>query len=452
LRSTISTGDGRLAEGPYKSNTRPEKPAFRVRGRLQLLTQFFPPETNAGAKRIGPMARALQGRYDVLVVAPRPGYPSPADYKGFPVARHDTGLPFEVRRSAPFHPHKGSLALRTLREQVMALRLALRALSGRADVVVASSPSIFLGPAGLLIARLKGARFVWDVRDLTWGYAREVTGTSRATALAARALEWYMLVALRCADLVVGASAGITAALVRDGIEPGRAITVPNGISSEVLDEVSQVAYEKVEKRRPIVAYAGVVGYNQGLCTLVEAARLLPGVDFVLAGDGPELPLLKEKARRFGIENVTFKGYLDREGLLEVYRESDILVAHVRSTPTIDATMVPVKLFEYMAAGRPIVYAGRGIAADLLREIGCAETVPPEDPRAIRDAVAGLLADPRRMRELGERGAERAKLDFRRERIMEELARELEHRFGEPAPGGYRSQSKPGRTTGEIRA
>jgi glycosyltransferase involved in cell wall biosynthesis len=114
--------------------------------------------------------------------------------------------------------------------------------------------------------------------------------------------------------------------------------------------------------------------------------------------------------------------------------------------------MVPVKLFEYMAAGRPIVYAGRGIAADLLREIGCAETVPPEDPRAIKDAVAGLLSDPRRMRELGERGAERAGQDFRRERIMEDLARELEQRFGLTAPNGRRSESKPSRTTEEVRA
>jgi glycosyltransferase involved in cell wall biosynthesis len=114
--------------------------------------------------------------------------------------------------------------------------------------------------------------------------------------------------------------------------------------------------------------------------------------------------------------------------------------------------MVPVKLFEYMAAGRPIVYAGRGIAADLLRELGCAETVPPEDPRAIRDAVAGLLSDPQRMRELGERGAERAGQDFRRERIMEELARELEHRFGGPALNGRRSEGKSYGTTEEVRA
>jgi len=254
---------------------------------------------------------------------------------------------------------------------------------------------------------------------------------------------------------VACASRGISEALVKVGVEPHRAITVPNGISGGLLEEISRAVLAGAETRsgarRPVVAYAGVVGYNQGLGVVVEAAKLLPGVDFVLAGDGPELPLLKAQARRLGVSNVIFQGYLPREGLLEVYGQSDILLAHVRSTPTIDATMVPVKLFEYMAAGRPIVHAGRGIATDLLREVGCAENVPPEDPRAIRDAVERLLRDPERMRELGENGAARARRDFRREEIMERLACEVAARFGRPAPDVGSSRYEVHRSTEEAR-
>ena len=63
------------------------------------------------------------------------------------------------------------------------------------------------------------------------------------------------------------------------------------------------------------------------------------------------------------------------------------LVAHTRSSPMNDATIVPVKALEYMATGRPIRYAGRGIAADLLRKVGCAVTVAPEGPEAIISAA-----------------------------------------------------------------
>ena len=406
-----------------------------MRKRILLLTQFFPPETGAGANRIGPMADVMSKYCEVVVVALKPSYPSPRGYKGVSLESHDADRSYAVKRTFSFYPHKGSLLFRTLREQLMALRLALRALPEPVDILVTSSPSMFLGPVGLAVARARNAKFVWDVRDITWGYAKDVAGPSPTMAFAARMLERYVSYALRRADLVVGASHGITRVLVEGGVEPDKAITVPNGISTDLLGEIVQRTADKVEKRRPIVAYAGVIGYNQGLGVLLEAARMLPGVDVVLAGDGPELPLLKKKAKELDVGNVSFRGYLDREKLFELYRQSDVLIAHVRSSPTIDATMVPIKLFEYMATGRPIVYAGKGIAADLLRQIGCAVTVTPEDPEAISSAIAELLRDPEQMCVLGLKGRARVQSDFHRDKLMEEFAYELKERFAD-APNG----------------
>jgi colanic acid biosynthesis glycosyl transferase WcaI len=430
-----------------------------MKTRMLLLTQYFPPETGAGANRIGPMADVLSKHYEVAVVALKPSYPSPSEYKDVQLESHDAGRPYTVRRTFDFHPHKGLLLFRALREQVMALRLALHALREPGDIVVTSSPSMFLGPVALLLAKAKNARFVWDVRDITWGYARDFAGSSPLMALATRVLERYVLWALRRADLVVGASHGIIRALVEDGVDPGKAITVPNGVSTELLDAITRATSGNATNQRPVVAYAGLIGYNQGLGVLLESARMLPDVDFVLAGDGPELSSLKDKAKKLGVGNVTFTGFLNREKLLELYRKSDVLIAHARSSPTIDATMVPVKLFEYMATGKPIIYAGRGIATDLLRQIGCAVTVPPENPEAIKDAVVGLLRDPERMRVLGLRGRACVQKDYHRDKLMEGLARTLDERLaGRPTPGEGRKMSRPaprprerrGRSTADL--
>jgi glycosyltransferase involved in cell wall biosynthesis len=202
----------------------------------------------------------------------------------------------------------------------------------------------------------------------------------------------------------ISASHGITQVLVESGVEPDKAITVPNGISTALLDEILQGTTGKAENPRPVVTYAGLIGYNQGLGVLLETARMLPDIHVVLAGDGPELPLLKKKARELGVDNVSFTGFVGREKLLELYRQSDVLIAHARNSPTINATMVPIKLFEYMATGRPIVYAGKGVAADLLHQIGCGVTVTPEDPEALSAAIAELLRNPEQMRVLGLRG------------------------------------------------
>jgi colanic acid biosynthesis glycosyl transferase WcaI len=405
-----------------------------IKKRVLLLTQSFPPETGAPANRIGPMADVLGKDYEVLVVTLKPSYPSPREYEGIALEAHDARYSYAVKRTFSFHPHKGSFLLRTLREQLMAVRLALRALPEHIDILVTSSPSMFLGPVGLAVARARNARFVWDIRDITWRYAREVGERSLVMTFGARMLERYIYYVLRRADLVIGASYGITRALVESGVESDKTITVPNGISTDLLRDIVHGTAGKVENMRPVVTYAGLIGYNQDLEVLLRVARMLPEIDFVLAGDGPELASLKRKAKALGTDNVSFRGFLDREKLLKLYRQSDILIAHVRSSPTINATMVPIKLFEYMATGKPIIYAGKGVAADFLHEIGCAVTVTPGDPGAISAAIAQLLRNPEQMRVLGLRGRARVQSDFHRDKLMEELACALKTRFGGVVP------------------
>ena len=397
-----------------------------MKKKLLILSQVFPPETNAGAKRLGPMASVLSKYYDVTVVTLKPSHPSPEAYRDSSTKEYDSQHPYTVKRTFDFHPHKGSLLLRTLREQAMALRLAVWAMPLPADIVITSPPSMFFGPAGLVLARIKGAKFVWDVRDITWGYAKDTAKASSLMAFAAWALEKYMLFALRRADLVVGASTGITCSLVESGVSPHKAITISNGISTDWLDDIVRETTKKSDKPRPVVTYAGLIGYNQNLGALVEVARLSPEVDFVLAGDGPELPQLKAKVEKLGVRNVSFKGYLNKEKLLRVYAESDILFAQARNAPTINATMMPVKLFEYMATGRPIVYAGDGIASEFLEGIGCAEIAKPEDPGSISSAISELLENPERMERSGRRGRAVVQKDFHRDKLIEELAGSLE--------------------------
>jgi colanic acid biosynthesis glycosyl transferase WcaI len=398
--------------------------------KLLLLSQFSPPETASATNRVNVMARKMAEHYDVRVVTLKPSYPSRSFYKGFPLEHHDRALPFEVTRPFGFHPHRGGLLVRALGEHVMALGLAGRAILMPADFVIATSPTMFLGPAALALARLKGARFVWDVRDLTWNYAKEVSKANWVMTLGLQALERYMTFILCQADLVVGATPGITRVLIQEGLAPERAAIVPNGVSEDVLNSAYTSAPGDRRATRPKVVYAGVIGYNQGLGTLLEVAGMMPEVDFILAGDGPELPPLKEQARKSGVTNVSFTGYLNKQDLQTVYAESDILFAKVRSTPTLDATCVPAKLFEYMAAGKPLVYAGRGIAVEFLEEVGCALTSPPENSQAIAAAIKKLLHEPDMMRTLGESGRRFVQQNYHRDKLMEGLVRELKARFG----------------------
>ena len=371
--------------------------------RISVLAQFFPPETNPAARRLEPFLDALARSHEITVTTLRPSYPSPGLYTDGAAAASDAGRPYRIRRTIAFRPHTRSLPVRALREQAMAATLLAAAARDRADVVLASSPSMFLGPAGWALARARRARFVLDLRDLHWRLARELAAdrTGRATGLALRGLERHMWSIVKRADLIVSATPGITTVLLEAGVPERTILTLANTISQNVLDELAPCA-DEVPKERPVCAYVGLIGYSQGLDDFVDAARLTPGVDFVIGGDGSLRRELEARAR--GLPNVRFTGYLDRAALAGFYRESNILFVQTRASDYTNTTVIPVKLYEYMAASRPIVYAGTGLAVEFLRDTGCAVTVPPGDAPAIAAAVAELARDPERRRRLGRSG------------------------------------------------
>jgi len=389
--------------------------------RVSVLTQFFPPETNPAVRRLVPLLDALARTHDITVTTLRPSYPSPELYANGSAAASDARLGYRIRRTVTFRPHARQLPIRALREQAMAATLMLAAARDGADLVLASSPSMFLGPAGWALARAKRARFVLDLRDLHWRLARELASdrTGRVSSLALRGLERHMWSVVNRADLIVSATPGITTLLLAEGVPDDKILTVANTISQEVLDELAPCA-EVVPKERPVCAYVGLIGYSQGLEDLVDAARRLPEVDFVIGGDGSRRAELEETAQ--GLANVSFTGYLDRAGLVDFYRRSDILFVQTRDSDYTNTTVIPVKLYEYMAASRPIVYAGTGLAIQFLGEAGCAVTVPPGDGAAIAAAVTELAGDPERRRQLGANGRAFVERSERREQSAERFA------------------------------
>ena len=367
-----------------------------------ILSQYFPPEEFAAARRAAALAAAINSGNPLTVSTLLPSYPRPSFYPSRAAAEVDARLRYRVVRSRPFRRHTRSRTLRAVREQVMALRVGLRAARSPADVVIVSSPSMFLGPVGWALARIKRALFVWDLRDVTWEYAADTTGRSSHAQVGLGLLRWCMWSIARRADLLTAATPGIAAMVVERGIRADAVTVLPNQVPHDVLEGASSAPIAPA--RAPTVAYVGLIGEAQGLDVLVDVARELPDVQFVVAGDGPEREDLERRARENGATNLSFAGYLNREQVIEIYRRSDILFSHIKDTPTLNTTAMPSKLLEYMAAGKPLVHAGKGLAEKQLEQIGSGIVVPPEDPAAIVSAIERLVADREEANRLGESG------------------------------------------------
>ena len=366
--------------------------------RVALVTQFFPPETLAGANRVAAIAEALGSGELLTVVAPEPSYPDASVYRSYEPPTLPPGV--QLRRISSFESQRRVWFARASAEAWMGIRLAGIAARARPDVIVASSPSMFLGPPSLAAARARSARFIWDLRDLTWEYGKEgdvIAGRLARGAL--RALARIMWSTARRSDLIVCATDGLAIA-VRERLPRHRVEVVRNGIDSSLFATFDPTPPATSARTR--VLYAGLIGHAQALETLVEVAAHAPDLELVLAGDGPLRAPLQALSVERGLGNISFTGYISPAELVRLYHGSDVLFAQLRRSRLHAVTAAPSKLLEYMAAARPIVYAGEGSAASMIDTVGAGVVVQPDDARAAIDAIR-RLASPEGM-EMGARG------------------------------------------------
>ncbi len=158
--------------------------------------------------------------------------------------------------------------------------------------------------------------------------------------------------------------------------------------------------------RNDIVGYAGAHGLANDLYTMIDAAALLQShpVVFVLVGQGPEKESLQEKALRLRLKNILFLPPVPKAEVPELLSAMDILYIGLKNEPLFRFGISPNKLMDYMMAGKPIIHA-IDAGNDMVSENNCGISVPPEDPKAVADAIITLIGMTSADREsMGSRG------------------------------------------------
>jgi glycosyltransferase involved in cell wall biosynthesis len=189
------------------------------------------------------------------------------------------------------------------------------------------------------------------------------------------------------------------------------------GVASEAF--LSAVEPEESKRKwdaegRFLVSYVGTHGNAHDLWSILRAAEKIstinPDVLFFFAGQGAEATQLRDHASSLGLTNVKFLGGIDRREIPSLLNASDICLATLRDSP-IFRTVVPTKLYEYMAAGRPIICNVPGEATEMLERAGTGVYVPAADPDALVGAIKMLIADPERRFAMGRAGREAVRKD-----------------------------------------
>ena len=167
------------------------------------------------------------------------------------------------------------------------------------------------------------------------------------------------------------------------------------------------------------VLYAGNLGAGQGLEDILPqlAERLAGRVAFTVIGAGGGCVALRRALEARSLSNVTLLPHQPREGLIAAYRTADVLFLHLNDMPSL-TRVLPSKLFEYAATGKPIWAGVAGYAASFVgEEIDNAAVFPPCD-------VEGALAALDRL-EVCSRPRPAFVAKWRRDRIMDEMATDI---------------------------
>lgn len=386
--------------------------------RVRFLTHYFTPEVGAPQTRIAALAGELAARgFEVTVHTGFPHYPDgrvPAPYRNRPLLREQRGgIP--VVRSAVLPVANAGFTPRLADHVVFAgsSTLASRA-SAPTDVVVAETPPLFLAAAAPLHARLAGARLVLNVADLWPDSAVELGALRRPRLIAAaRALE---RAAYRGAVAITVPARGMARRL--DERTGGRVHWMPPAVDLERFATLPDPRSDGPLR----VLYAGTIGMAHGLGTLVDAARLAGPevVRVTIAGSGAERAEVGRRARATGAP-VDVIGSVPAERIPALYGQADAGAVLLRDLPLF-AEALPTKLLECLAAGRPVVLAASGEAAELVRDGGCGVVVAPEDPHALADAFRALHGDRARLAALGRAGRRLAAERYGRQPMVDRWA------------------------------
>jgi glycosyltransferase involved in cell wall biosynthesis len=343
------------------------------------------PSDPVGLVRLWALARQLSQRGDSVTVLP-PRYQSSLLQRGILVA------------PIPFLPWP---VLRPISYAILSFVVGfVRACWSKPDVVYYRWMD---SPHPLLFARLFGAQCICEVNG-------EPVPPWCASGMRSRMTHTLAAFALRRCDRVVVLTDGLRSLVQSQyGVQPDRVVLLPSGSDTEVFRPKEMSLCRQEERLDPACQYIGFVGsfYRyQGLATLLEAfARIharRPSTRLLMIGEGEQAAALVEQATQRGLSSwITWAGRIEYTRVPTWIGAMDVCVAPFCGDR---GETSPVKLFDYLACGRPVVASAIPSVTELFSRANGVVLVQPDQIDALAEAVLDLLADPEEARRLGYEG------------------------------------------------
>jgi len=396
--------------------------------RIRFVTLYYPPEVGAAQRRISELARRLVKRgHEVTVVTGFPNYPSgvkPEKYRGRLFMRETMDGVNIIRLPHFVAPNKGFVK-RLMIHLTYAFSTGVYSLfMRRDDIIYLESPPLFNGFIGLVSKWLRGVPYLFNVADLWPDTAVQLGQLNNKTII--RIASMLERLFYSQAKKILAITQGLQTSILGQGYAPDKVPLLTNGVDHELFHPAVEPDAEILSHKPEggfLVVYAGTHGLIYSLDTVLDAAEMVAekNIRFVFVGDGSDKDRIVKRARNMKLSNVTFLPPRKEEEIPSVFKAADATVICLKKLE-ISKAIMPLKCFENMAVGVPILYAAEGEMANHIEQAGCGMVIEPENPAVLAGALerfADMATEERH--KVGLKGREFVVEHFTREKIAADL-------------------------------
>ncbi len=408
--------------------------------RILLHTLVFAPDGVSTSVLLSELAQDLMTQgHQVVILTTIPHYnrDAAAETKQ-PLHRRLFGLYYvsehhNIRVIHTFMPRKGQRVGSRLRDylifHILSLVLGV-CLIGRQDVVIAASPPLSIGMVGWFLALAKGARFIYNVRELYPALLVQM-GMLSPKSSPYRLLYGLEYFVYARSWVVIVISEQFRRHVVGRGIPSEKVVTIPDFVDTEFIRPGSKdnpLARQLGLVDKYVILYAGNIGMTQSFDTIIRAMQCLsdlPQVHFLIVGDGARRSYVEEQIQTLNLQNVTMLPYQPHHVVPDIYATADLgLVPLMAGTAQ---TTIPSKIYTLLASGRPVLVSV-DMDSDLVTIVErarCGIAVPPDDANALEQGIRRAYAERDVFAQYGESGRRYVKNNFSRQAINENYHRLL---------------------------
>lgn len=404
---------------------------------ILLIHQYFLEEDDAGGSRWNEMTKVWSDEgHQVTVIAGMMhanGLEKREEYKGkwFLIKRQGAVTVHRTHVSESYNNGFLGRLWGYFSFMFSSLWAGLFKVKGKFDVVIVTSPPLFVGASGYLISRLKRAPMVFEIRDL-WPESAIDTGVLTNKWII-RTAYWFEAFVYRHAHLInVLTPAFYNTLRDKKNVPVEKLIMIPNAadfsLSEEIMRDFDRVGFRAAHDLEGhfVITYVGAHGVANHLEQVLDAGKVLEdtSVLFLLIGQGMEKERLKRLALERGVKNVRFLDPVPKKEVFKYILASEMGASVLKNVDTFK-TVYSNKTFDYFSCKRPILMAIDGVSRELVKVAEAGTYVEPENTAEYNRIIREYLTQPERLAVEGEKGYQYAQSNFDRTVLAKKYLKEI---------------------------